>query len=65
MFPGGGQEVIPSNPLLLAGVGLALAGAASILVDAVQSGGNPRFVVYLLGLLLSLVGVGLVLAATL
>jgi len=57
--------VIPSNPLLLAGVVLAVAGAASVLVDAVQSGGNPRFVVYLVGLLLSLSGVGLLLAATL
>lgn len=57
--------MIWSNPLLLVGVVLALAGAASILADAAHSGGSPRFVSYLVGLLLVLSGVGLLLAATL
>jgi hypothetical protein len=57
--------VTSADSLLLAGVVLALGGAVSVLVDAAQSGGNPRFIGYLIGLLLSLSGVGLVLAATL
>jgi hypothetical protein len=57
--------VISSNSLLVAGTLLALAGAGSLLFDAAHSGGNPRFVGYLVGLLLSLSGVGLLLAATL
>lgn len=61
----GWLTVISSNPLLVAGVVLAVAGAASLLLDAAHSGGNPRFVGYLVGLLLLLSGVGLLLAATL
>ena len=57
--------MISSNSLLVAGTLLALAGAGSLLFDAAHSGGNPRFVGYLVGLLLSLSGVGLLLAATL
>lgn len=55
----------PSNGLLLAGVLLALAGAASLLVDASRADGSRRFVGYLVALLLALAGVGLLLAATL
>ncbi|AEN06306.1 hypothetical protein Halar_2659 [halophilic archaeon DL31] len=54
-----------SNPILLVGVLLALAGAGSVLLDAAHSGGSPRFIAYLVGLLLSLAGVGLVLTTTL
>ena len=54
-----------SNPLLIVGVLLALAGAGSVILDAVHSGGSPRFIAYLVGLLLSLAGVGLLLATTL
>lgn len=61
----GSVPVIPPDALLLAGVALALAGAASVLADAAHSGGNPRFVGYLVGLLLSLSGVGLLLAVAL
>lgn len=54
--------VTPSDPMLLVGVVLAVAGAASILFDAAHAGGSRRFVGYLIGLLLSLAAVGLLLA---
>ena len=54
-----------SDPLLLVGVGLALAGAGSIVFDAMYAGADKRFVGYLVGLLLSLAGIGILLARTL
>jgi hypothetical protein len=54
-----------SNTLLLVGVVLALAGAGSVLFDATHAHGSRRFVGYLVALLLSLAGVGLLLATTL
>lgn len=54
-----------SDPLLLVGVGLALAGAGSIVFDATHAGADKRFIGYLVGLLLSLAGIGILLARTL
>lgn len=51
--------------VVVAGAGLAILGAGSIVVDAVQGGGRPRFVAYLVGLLLALAGVGIVLSVAL
>jgi len=55
----------PSNPLLLVGVVPAVAGAGSILFDATHSEGSPQFIAYVVGLLLTIAGVGLVLTVTL
>lgn len=55
----------PLNTLLLVGVVFALAGAGSVLFDASHADGSRRFVGYLVALLLSLAGVGLLLATTL
>lgn len=54
-----------SDLLLFVGVLFALAGAGSVLLDAVHAGGNPRFIAYLVGLLFSLAGVGMILTSTL
>lgn len=50
---------------VVAGVLLAVLGAGSIVFDAIQGGGRPRFVAYLVGLLLTLAGVGVVLSVAL
>lgn len=50
---------------VLAGIILAVVGAGSIVFDALQGGGSPRFVAYLVGVLIGLAGVGLVLSVTL
>lgn len=51
--------------IVLGGIVLAILGAGSIVVDGALGGGEPRFVAYLVALLLVLVGVGVVLSVTL
>jgi hypothetical protein len=61
----GGPAVTVAEWSVAAGVLLAVVGAASIVFDALQGGGRPRFVAYLVGLLLGLAGVGLLLSGAL